>query len=194
MKNKIWLFTLCLLILAACTKAVPEEEPPIAPPDEIETLQVNVNLAGKDYVLPVAYHSLAEDGWVPTFSIDDSIAPHSFVRGFSLRKDRYIIKVAFYNASDETKNLSEVLIAELEAENRKSYYDDPVDITVLGSIDFKSSPDDIATLLKIEPSLETSAIYQSYTFTLSDLAELIVRYDLETKEMQWIVVNHFANE
>ncbi|WP_323616738.1 hypothetical protein [Erysipelothrix rhusiopathiae] len=178
-----------LLILTGCTKT-PEEPEVIKPPvNTYETIAFK--LGGKEYQLPVSYQTLFEDGWEPTTDIDSiTLASNSYTDGYALRKDRNIIWIAFFNAADEEKLLEETLVASISAENRESYYDDPVDIVVHEGITFETPKEQIIEQLG-EFKEDENARFKNITFEHNKKAKSTFKFDVDSGRMEYIEITNY---
>ncbi|CAM2818068.1 hypothetical protein [Erysipelothrix tonsillarum] len=186
--KRIGIVLVLCFMLSGCTTAPDKPEvnqPPVNPYEMIA-----FTLGGKDYSLPVAYKTLLADGWEPTTDIEEELAANSYTDGYALRKDRNIIWISFFNDSDEAKYLEDTLIASISAENRESYYDDPVDIKVHGDISFDTPKAQIIEQLGSYTEAE-NARFKNLTFEHNKKATSVFKFDINSDRMEFIEITNY---
>ncbi|MBK2403212.1 membrane lipoprotein lipid attachment site-containing protein [Erysipelothrix sp. strain 2 (EsS2-6-Brazil)] len=187
--KRLSVFLVLLLILTGCSDT-PEKPEVVEPPvNTYETIAFK--LGGKAYQLPVSYQTLYEDGWIPTTDIESiSLASNSYTDGYALRKDRNIIWIAFFNPEDEEKMLEETLVASISAENRESYYDDPVDIIVHEGISFETPKETIIEQLG-DYTEDENARFKNITFEHTKKAKSVFKFDIDSGRMEYIEITNY---
>lgn len=177
-----------VFMLVGCTAKSPQK--PIEEVPKI-TQQIPFKLGEVVYELPLKYQTLQEDGWESTTYIDEVVLnPKSYADGFALRKDRQIIWVSYINPTESEIGIDDSYIAIIRAENRESYYDDPVAITIFDGLTFDSSLAAYEEQLG-DGTVEENARHKIVTYNLSSQVHVIVRYVLGTETIDEIEIMSF---
>lgn len=196
---KRWLVIMIALVtMVGCQSVNTDPKPdPIPEPQPQEPTYdvIPFTLKGVSYELPVSYQTLLENGWEANTDIDQEIEGNTFVRNLFLRNDDNIIKVSFYNPTDSVKMLEDVLIAEIEAENRTFGGDVAVEITVHDGLNFSTPLDTVTKQLGTETQ-EANEVFVDHIYEHNRYAKTIFRYHADGRDgdaARWIIISNFRS-
>lgn len=180
-------------LLVGCSNEMINENPgesdnPIidVPNEKIVTLSLN----GDKVTFPILYRELEQMGWIVNTDINQQIEPNTFVPNFFLRKNDGIIRVSFYNPTNQTLDMKDAYISEIAAENRTFGPDKAIDIKVMETISWENSIDEIsATLGEYKESQD--ALFKNYAFEINNRENITISFYLDGRDgnqSRWIQV------